>query len=49
MENKTQISGEQGILNESSILNIFASSFFFWGGVDFKVLVYFYLESGFFY
>lgn len=31
MENKTQISGEQGILNESSILNIFASSFF-WGG-----------------
>lgn len=48
MENKTQISGEQGILNESSILNIFASSFF-WGGVDFKVLVYFYLESGFFY
>lgn len=32
MENKTQISGEQGILNESSILNIFASSFFFGGG-----------------
>lgn len=32
MENKTQISGEQGILNESSILNIFASSFFLGGG-----------------
>lgn len=36
MENKTQISGEQGILNESSILNIFASSFFLGGGLILK-------------